>query len=295
MDTTHEIVLSSGTVRYREDGPADGPVLLFVHGFLVDGQLWRKAIAEVSGWARCIAPDLPLGSHVLPMNDDADLSPRGVVALIAELIERLGIEGATVVANDSGGAMTQMLVTTRPELVGAVVLTSCDAFDNFPPKAFKPLVKALRGPRSVKAALAGTRVAAVRRSPVAFGWLAKHGIPDDVTLAWVQPALTDERIRRDIVKFAKGIDAEPDCMLDVAARLREFDKPVLIAWSEEDRFFPVEHGRRLAEILPQARFEAIPDAWTFVSEDQPGVLARLLEEFAGSQSAGKVPAGTSPS
>src|SRR4051812_3859709 len=109
MDTMHEIRLSTGTIRYRDEGPADGPVLLFVHGFLVDGRLWRKVVPLVSAEARCIVPALPLGSHTMPMDDGADLSPAGVVGLIAELIEKLGIQGATVVGNDSGGAMTQIL------------------------------------------------------------------------------------------------------------------------------------------------------------------------------------------
>jgi pimeloyl-ACP methyl ester carboxylesterase len=290
--STKEIRLSGGTIRYRDEGPEDGPVLVFVHGFLVDGQLWRKVTAETTTWARCIRPDLPLGSHAIAMDDAADLSPRGIAKLVSELIEALDLEDVTVVGNDTGGAVTQVLVTEFPQRIGRMVLTSCDAFEEFPPKLFKPLMAAARGPKSVYGLLAGTKSATVRRSPLAYGWTAKHGIPDDVTEAWMRPALTDENVRRDIAKVARGI--EPGVTLDAAAKLASFDKPTLIVWGAEDKFFDPELGRRLAAVIPNARFELVEDSYAFIPEDQPARLAALLEEFAGSQSAGKVPAGTSP-
>jgi len=290
--TTKEIRLSGGTIRYRDEGPKDGPVLVFIHGFLVDGQLWRKVTAETTAWARCIRPDLPLGSHAIAMDNDADLSPKGVAKLISELLEALDLEDVTVVGNDTGGAITQVLVTEFPDRIGRLVLTSCDAFEEFPPKLFKPLMSAARGPKSVYGLLAGTKSATVRNSPIAYGWTAKHGIPDDVTEAWVTPALTDEFVRRDIAKLARGM--KPEVTLDAAAKLAAFDKPALIVWAAEDKFFDPELGRRLAAVIPNSRFELIDDSYAFIPEDQPATLAGLLAEFCGIQAAGKVPAGTSP-
>src|SRR3954454_5392161 len=155
MGDLKSIQLSSGTIHYREDGPSDGPVLLFVHGFLVDGRLWRNVVEQTKGWAHCITPDLPFGSHTIPMNGDAVLSLRGMGALGAELIERLDLHDVTVVGNDSGGAVTQALVTDHPDRIARFVLTSCDAFDNCPPMMFRPLVNAARGPKSVLALLGG--------------------------------------------------------------------------------------------------------------------------------------------
>ena len=290
--TYKEIRLSGGTIRYRDEGPKDGPVLVFVHGFLVDSELWRKVTAEATSWARCLRPDLPMGSHTIAMDDDADLSPRGIAKLISEFIEALDLDDVTVVGNDTGGAVTQVLVTEFPQRIGKMVLTSCDAFEEFPPKQFKALMAAARGPKSVYGLLAGTKSAKVRRSPLGYGWTAKHGIPDDVTEAWVTPALTDEKVRRDIAKICRGI--EPSVTLDAAAKLSGFDKPALIAWGAQDKFFDPELGRRLAAVLPNSRFELIEDSYAFVPEDQPAKLAALLEEFCGTQAAGKVPAGTSP-
>jgi pimeloyl-ACP methyl ester carboxylesterase len=281
METTHEIRLSSGTIRYRDAGVgganSDAPVLVFVHGFMVDGLLWRKVVSQASGWARCISPDLPLGSHTIAMDDDADLSPRGVAALLAEFLEALDVRDVTVIGNDTGGAITQLLVTTRPERIGRLVLTSCDAFENFPPKLFRPLMKAARGPRSVKAVLSGLSSPTMRKAPFAYGWTAKHGIPDDITEQWVTPALTDAGVRRDISKLAKTID--PADTLDAATKLARFDRPTLIVWGEEDKFFPLDHGRRLAAIIPEARLETVADTYAFIPEDQPDRLTELLRDF----------------
>lgn len=293
MEHVKEISLSGGTIRYRDQGPQDGPVLLFVHGFLVDGRLWRKVTPRLTGWARCIVPDLPLGAHELPMDEGADLTPRGIAGLLDELLAALDLRDVTVVGNDTGGAITQVLVTEHPERIARMVLTPCDAFESFPPRLFRPLVGlAARGPAVVAALVAPFRMAALRRSPLGFGWIAKHGIPDDVTGAWLAPARRDARVRRDITAVCRGID--PAVTLDAARRLERFDRPVLLVWAPEDRLFPLSLAERLQRALPDARLELVEDSWTFLPEDQPGRLAALLEAFAGSQSEGKVPAGTSP-
>lgn len=293
MEAVREVRTSSGTIRVRESGPADGPVLFFVHGFMVDGRLWRKVVAEVDGWARCIAPDLPFGAHEIPMDEGADLSAQGVARLMAELLETLGLDDVTVVANDTGGAMTQVLVTEHPERISRVVLTACDAFEAFPPKLFAPIVRgASAGSVAVAALLAPMRIPALLRTPIAYGFTAKHGIPQELMESWVRPALTNAAIRRDIAKLCRGI--RPQVTLDAAAKLPAFRKPALLAWAPEDRFFPMSLGERLAAVLPDARLERIEDSYAFTPEDQPGRLAALIAEFAGSQSAGRVPAGTSP-
>jgi pimeloyl-ACP methyl ester carboxylesterase len=110
-----------------------------------------------------------------------------------------------------------------------------------------------------------------------------------VTARSADPFAPHDAGRRDARKVLVGL--EPSIMLDTAPRLAAFDKPALIAWATEDRFFPVEHAHRLAAILPQARVEEIPDSYTFVSWDQPARLATLLRELA---SPGASPAGTRP-
>ena len=127
-----EITLPQGTIHYRDTG--EGPPVVFLHGLLVDGEVWRKVTPLLQGAARSIVPDLPLGSHRLAMKADADLSPAGVARLVGDLLAALDLEDVTLVGNDSGGAISQLVALDHGERVGRLVLTNCDCFDVFPPK-----------------------------------------------------------------------------------------------------------------------------------------------------------------
>lgn len=211
------------------------------------------------------------------MRPDADLSPPGVARMIAELLAALDLRDVTLVGNDTGGALCQLLVTRQPERVGRLVLTPCDAFDNFPPSMFDGLLLAARVPPVLNAFLQTTRIRAIARSPMVFGWLAKHGLDDATLDSYLRPVRENAGVRRDLVKLARGID--PRLTLEAAERLGAFDRPTLLAWAPEDRLFPFAHAERLATILPDARVVRIADAYTFVSEDQPERLAELIATF----------------
>ena len=271
-----EVRLPAGTVRYRERGA--GPTVLFVHGFLVNGALWRKVVPELAPDFRCIVPDWPLGSHEVPLDDGADRSAGGMAQLIADFMAALELEDVTLVGNDSGGALSQLVVTRHPERVGRLVLTPCDAFDNFPPKMFRYLGLAAKIPGGMGPIVQSMRIRANRRTPIAFGWLTKRRLPNDVSDHYVNPAIRDRRIREDARAFILGMDSADT--IAAAEKLRDFDRPVLLAWAPEDRFFPIAHAERLAELLPDARLERIADSRTFVSEDQPERLAELIADFA---------------
>jgi len=271
------VELEAGPIHYREIG--QGETLVFVHGLLVNGMLWRKVVPKLAQRYRCIVPDLPLGSHVTPMSADADLSPTGLADIIGDFLEALELDAATLVANDTGGALTQILAASRPERIGRLVLTPCDMFDNFLPAMFRPLQIIGSTPLGVAAIVQPMRLAAVRRSPLAFGWLAKHGIAAALSERYLQPAATTPAIRRDISKILRGISSR--YTQQAATELSRFDRPTLIVWAREDRFFPLEHAQRMAAILPDARIEVVEDSYTFVSEDQPERLEGLIRGFVG--------------
>jgi pimeloyl-ACP methyl ester carboxylesterase len=270
-----EIQLSQGVVRYREQGT--GTPIVLIHGLLVNGNVWDRLVPLLARQGRCIVPDLPLGSHSLPMNKEADLSAPGIARLIAEFMDRLELEDVTLVGNDTGGALCQLVAADHRERLGRLVLTTCDAFENFPPPAFKPMVAAAKAPGGLKALMAPMRSRAMRRTPMAYGLLTHDAIPDEVTDAWVAPMLDNAEIRRDCAKTLKGM--KPEVTLAAAERFPAFTKPVLIAWGADDRFFPLDTGRRLATLFPNARFEEILGSRTFVSEDQPERLGALIAGF----------------
>ena len=271
-----QVSIPQGTIEYRERGTGDP--IVFVHGALVNADLWRKVEPLLAKDFRCIAPDLPLGSHERALPADADLSPPGAAQLIADFIAALELENVTLVGNDTGGALCQLVVTRHPERIGRLVLTNCDAYDKFPPSFFRYLFMGAHIPGFVAALFQPMRLAAARRSPIAYGWLSKQTIPDDITRGWVRPGLTDRAVRRDTAKLLKGV--HPRYTQEAARRFSEFDKPVLVAWGQEKDFFPKEYGERLARDFPGGTLERIEDSYTFVPEDQPERLAELIAALA---------------
>jgi pimeloyl-ACP methyl ester carboxylesterase len=265
-----------GGRRIRAHVTGEGPPIVFVHGALVNANLWRKVVPRLDGFRR-VTLDLPLGSHLEPMPKDADLSGPAVAGMLADAIEALDLTDATVVGNDTGGALTQLTAVRRPERIGAIVLTSCDAFENFPPRFFRIVFAPARIPGVIPVAFGGLRLRRLRRLPIAYGWLSNETPEPEADDSYVLPVLTRGEVRRDVRKLLAGLD--PADTLDAAAKLTSWDKPALIAWSREDRFFPPAHAERLARVIPGARLEWIEGARTFSPEDRPERLAELIGGF----------------
>ncbi|MGW3965192.1 alpha/beta fold hydrolase [Amycolatopsis sp. NPDC005003] len=274
----HRVRLPAGEVRYFERGT--GAPVVFVHGVLTNAELWRKVVPDVAGSGfRCLAPDLPLGAHDIPMRSGADLSPTGNADVIADFLDALDLRDVTLVANDTGGALTQILLGRRPERVGRVVLTPSDCFEYFFPPIFKALPPLARIPGSMAVLGQLLRIRALYPLPVLFGWVVKRPLPDAVAQAYLAPLRKSAGVRRDLRKLLRAV--HPRYTLAAAEKLRTFDRPVLLAWATEDKLFPIRLAHRLAALLPDAKLVEVPDSYTFLSEDQPAALARHVVGFAG--------------
>jgi pimeloyl-ACP methyl ester carboxylesterase len=271
-----EIEVPAGTIRYREAG--SGPVIVFVHGYLVDGRLWDGVVAALADRYRCIAPDWPMGAHAVAMNPDADLTPPGMATIIDDFLAALDLEDVTLVGNDSGGAMCQVLVARRPARVGRLVLTNCDTHENFPPGIFKALPPLAKVPGGVTMLALPFRVPAVTRT--AFRPFAKTRPPAGLVESWARPATTDKAIRRDLGKVTRGMDKRHT--LAAAESLGGSEFPLLLAWAPGDRFFPIRYAEHLGKQIGGAKLVLIPDAATFVALDQPERLAAEIADFAPS-------------
>lgn len=269
-----EVDLGDARIRYRDRG--EGPPVVFVHGLLTNGLLWRKVVPTVADAGfRCLTPDWPLGSHEIPV-PDADLSPPGVAALIARFLQALDLTDVTVVANDTGGALTQLLMTTSPERVGRVVLTPSDSFKRFLPPMFAGLSPLARVPGGVWTVVQALRSRWLLKT-TDFLWLAKHPVPDHILDAYLLPSRRSPEIRDDLRRFMASVDNR--YTLTAAERLPAFEKPVLLAWAPEDRHFPLWLGEKLAGVLPNAELKTIEDSYAFVPEDQPERLSAVMVEF----------------
>jgi pimeloyl-ACP methyl ester carboxylesterase len=272
-DQRREVELPAGTVRYREAG--EGRPVVFVHGFLVDGRLWDGVVDALSDRCRCLAPDWPIGAQQIPLKPDADLTPYGIASIIDSFLAALDLEDVTIVGNDSGGAISQILVTRHPERIGRLVLTNCDTHDNFPPGMFKALPGLTRVPGLMTAMLAPVRIGAVARA--AYKPFARTPIPPDLTASWARPVLHDPGVRHDAKKFTIGMNKR--YTEEAAQKLSRSDLPLLLAWAPGDRFFPLKYAERLRDEVPNARLVEIRGAKTFVPLDQPARLADLIADF----------------
>jgi pimeloyl-ACP methyl ester carboxylesterase len=266
-----EIDLPAGRVRYRDAGA--GKPIVFVHGYLVDGRLWDGVVDRLSDRYRCLAPDWPIGAQQIAMKPDADLSPPGVAATIASFLEALDLQDVTIVGNDSGGAMSQVLVTRRPERVGRLVLTNCDTYENFPPGIFKAMPPLAKLPGGMALLSLPFRSSAIARA--AFKPFARKPIPPRLIASWMNPGLNDPGVRHDLKKVTVGMNKRHT--LEAARQLRGSRLPILLAWAPGDKLFPLSGAERLASEAGKARIVQMPDAGTFVSLDQP---LRLGEEIA---------------
>ncbi|MFC4067171.1 alpha/beta fold hydrolase [Actinoplanes subglobosus] len=267
--------LPAGTIHYRDSG--SGRPLVFLHGLLQDGRVWSDVAGRLADQVRCIVPDLPLGAHRTAMDPGADLSITGVADIVADLIEHLDLRDVTLVGNDTGGAVAQVLAACRPEALGSLVLTSCEAFDNVPPAVFRALPAAARL-GLLPAVLWALRFRAPRSMPTGYGWLTSGPLPHDLIDDWIAAYYSDPGIRRDARRFVMSL-GDRRLLTRLAEPLAAFRKPALILWAGDDRLFPVEHATLLGNLLHDARVEIVEDARTWVMLDQPDHTTAAIRGF----------------
>jgi pimeloyl-ACP methyl ester carboxylesterase len=275
--TMPELDLTAGVIDYEDTG-GSGPVLVLLGGLAMDGSVWDPLVELLRDEHRCVVPTLPLGAHRHPMRADADLSLRGFARMVSELLERLDLRDVTLVL---GGE--------DPRRVARLVISSCEAFENYPPGLpGKNMRLTAMLPGGILLAMQSLRLRPLRRLPIAFGWLSKRPLPDELVDRWLRPLQSQRGVRRDLRKYATS--ARRRQMLEVCERLREFRRPALVVWTPEDRVQRPEHGRRLAELLPDARLVEIADSYTLIMRDQPQAFAAAIREFVRETEAATAPA-----
>jgi pimeloyl-ACP methyl ester carboxylesterase len=270
-----EAQLSAGTVEYEDSG-GDGPVLVFLTGAFVGATLWRHVVADLRVDHRCVVLEVPLGAHRVPMRPGADLSSRGLAALVAEFLSTLDLHAVTLVGCDWGGA--QLVAAYHAERLSRLVLMPQESFDNFPPGLpGRLLYLSSKVPGATLVALQTLRVRGLRRSPVNFGQMSKRPVPDAIMDAWLAPSLGSAAVRRDMLKYLRA--TRPGEYRRAAEKLAAFTRPALVLWAPESRMMRPENGSRLARALPHGRLVEVADSFTLLPEDQPQTCAAEIRSF----------------
>ena len=274
---------TSAGFLYSDTG-GDGPVVVLLHGVLMNGSVWSEVVDGLRDRYRCIVPGLPFGAHGRPMPDSADLTLPSLARMVAEFLVELDLHDVTLVCNDWGGA--QLVISPGgSERVASLVLVSCEAFDNYPPGLPGRLLclsASLPGGLFIAAQMLRPRW--LRHAPLTFGSLSKKRVADEVFMRWLDPLRHDRDIRRDLGKYLSNVPSRQQ-LLEWAEQQRSFRGPVLIVWAREDKLMPPAHAETLAAHFENARLVWVDDSRTLIPIDQPQVLTHHLRAFLGSHAA----------
>jgi pimeloyl-ACP methyl ester carboxylesterase len=252
--------------------------VVFVHGVYVGGSVWEPLVDRLAGY-RCILPTWPLGAHRDAVPPDVDVSARATARRIPELLEALGLTDVTLVGNDTGGGLClASLATGHPglERIGRLVLTDCDSYEHFPPDGFDRIVAISKKAPLLAAPL--LRFFATRAGQKAFmKTVCVDPPPVREASRYFEAFATSRGARHDALRVTQSM--EPSITLDAVPALERFDRPVLLAWGDTDKTFPLDHARRLQRDFPDARLEVIAGSSLYVMLDQPDLLGRAIRDF----------------
>jgi pimeloyl-ACP methyl ester carboxylesterase len=281
----------SGRISYTDVG--SGPVLLFVHGVLMNKHLWRHQIQDLSDIRRCIAIDL-LAHGDTEITTDQDVSVTANAAMVAEFLDALGIDRVDIVGNDSGGGICQIFAALNPDRVRTLTLTDCEASDNWPPTAFQPFVDIAAAGGLHDTLTAMLTDTSRYRAPEALGpaYQDPASVSDAEIEIYLSPFLRTEQRTRDLQRFLAAFDNRHT--LAIENQLRALRAPTLIVWGTDDVYFPIRWAHWLAETIPGARTPVeVPGARLFFVEEQPQALTAPLRAHLRSHGAARAPTSSS--
>lgn len=238
----------SGAVGYMDVG--SGRPALFVHGAGTSGLLWRNVIAALRAERRCIAVDLPLHGTT-PVRRDQDLSLTGLAGVVEDFCDALQLSCVDLVANDTGGAVAQIVAAHQPQRLATFTLTNCETQGNVPPRAFKPTVVLARAGLLAPLSRRWARHPSVSRKWVyGVGYEDVQTLPLDVVKAYLEPLVGTKESARQWQRWIASLHDRD--LVAVEPALKRLTVATLIVWGTNDRFFSVRYAEWLRDTIPGA-------------------------------------------
>ena len=238
----------SGPASYIDTG-GPGRAVLFVHGIGTSSYLWRHVIEQLDSQRRCVAFDLPLHGQT-PAATGQDFSLPGLARFLTDCCEALELTDFNLVANDTGGAVSQVFAAGHPERLHTLTLTNCEAHDNLPPKALLPTVLLAR--IGVFARIAPWLARDIRRARkmAGSGYQDTASLPDEIVRAWMEPLLGTRESARQFQRLMISLHARD--LLAAEPALARLQVPTLIVWGTGDKFFRPKWAYWLRDTIPGA-------------------------------------------
>ena len=239
----------SGPASYVDTGGPGRPVLL-VHGVGSSSYLWRNVIAELDGERRCVSFDLPLHGHT-PAAPDQDFTLNGLARFIADGCDTLGLADIDVVANDTGGAVTQVFAASHADRLHTLTLTNCEAHDNVPPKVLLPAVLLARlGLLAPIAQRLARDIPRSKKRVYGMGYQDISKLPDDIARVWLEAQGATREAARQAQRLLTSLHARD--LLAAEPALSRLQVPTLIVWGTGDRAFRTKWAYWLRDTIPGA-------------------------------------------
>jgi pimeloyl-ACP methyl ester carboxylesterase len=248
------VVTESGPVSYLDVG--QGRPAVFVHGILANSLLWRHVIPEVAAeHRRCIAVDLSGHGQTPPAPEGSDVSLTGLARRVIELCDHLGLGRFDLVANDTGGAVSQIMAAHLGGRLSTLTLTNCDTEGNTPPALFRPIQIAARVGLLARVGRYITMSRRLKLAGLTPGDPHPGRLPDDVVEAYYRPVFGTRESAGAFGRLTAAISSAD--LAAVRPRLARLEVPTLIVWGTGDVFFPLKWAQRLADLIPGATGIAI--------------------------------------
>ena len=239
----------SGPASYVDTGGTGRPVL-FVHGVGSSSYLWRHVIELLEGQRRCVAVDLPLHGHT-PAAADQDFTLPGLARFVADCCDALELTDIDLVANDTGGAVSQVFAASHPERLHTLTLTNCEAHDNMPPKALLPAVLLARmGLYARLAPRLARNVTRARKRIYGTVYQDIANLPEDIARVWLEAQSGTAEAARQSQRLLTSLHARD--LLAIEPALARLQVPTLIVWGTSDIFFRRKWAYWLRDTIPGA-------------------------------------------
>lgn len=272
---------SQGRIAYLDRGR--GTIALFLHGFPLNSFQWRGIIPRLMHARRCIAPDF-LALGFTEVNDGQSVAPQDQFAMLVDFLGKLSIAKVDIVANDSGGAIAQLIAARHPERVRTLFLTNCDTEPDSPPAAVLPVMELARAGKFADQWLVPWLAdKALARSEKGLGGqcYANPTHPTDEALETYLGPLVSSTRRKELTN-AYAVALAPNPLAGIEPALKRCQIPTRIVWGMADKIFSQSSPEYLNRTFSKSHgVRRLERAKLFFPEEMPEVIVEEAKRLWG--------------